>query len=357
MLIAVVAIVTGLVLASEIVLILFLGVLFGVFLTRVSAWLSEKLSVPRGICLVAVVAGLGVAGLGGTVSFFVQINHQFQQASEKVDEGVDELREVVEQYPTVRSIVRRIPFISDTLIGGPSSGPSSETEQGKDQQENSSARPITRVPQPVRSAAESLGGLFQTTLGLLVNSLLIFFVGLFIAMSPESYRDGAVSLVSPARRPRATQVLDAIGESLWRWLIGRFGSMLVTGVGASLLLLWIGVPMAGTLGFITAMLTFVPNIGAAVSLLLAMLFALPQGLQAVGMVFAAYMLLQLLESYVVSPLIQQKHASLPPALLIASQAIMGVLFGFMGAAVASPMLATIKKSVEMLYIEDILEAD
>ena len=67
--------------------------------------------------------------------------------------------------------------------------------------------------------------------------ILIFFVGLFLAVSPEKYRDGVVQLIPKAKRDRASEVLDSTSETLWRWLIGRFGSMLATGVGAFLLLL------------------------------------------------------------------------------------------------------------------------
>jgi predicted PurR-regulated permease PerM len=114
--------------------------------------------------------------------------------------------------------------------------------------------------------------------------------------------------------------------------------------------------MAGTLGILTGLLTFVPNIGAAIALLLAVMLALPQGTGTVAAVVVGYMVVQLVESYVVTPLIEQKAVSLPPALVIAFQAVMSVLFGFVGAVVASPVLAAGKTIVEMLYIEDHLES-
>ena len=196
----------------------------------------------------------------------------------------------------------------------------------------------------------------KTTFGLFVNSMLIFFVGLFLGTSPATYRDGIVNLVPPARRSRATEVINEVGDILWKWLLGRFGSMVVTGSGAAMLLWLIGVPMAGSLGIMTGLLTFIPNIGGAIALFLSILFALPQGVATAGMVLPAYLGLQLIESYVVTPLIQKRQVSIPPALLIAFQAIMGVLFGILGAAVASPLLAALKVIVERLYVEDVLEA-
>ena len=132
-------------------------------------------------------------------------------------------------------------------------------------------------------------------------------------------------------------------------------TMAITGAGAWLLLMVLGVPLAMTLGVATAMLTFIPNIGAFVSLLLAILFALPQGGETVAFVVVGYILLQIVESYIITPLIQEKQVAVLPALLISFQAIMGVLFGFLGAAVASPLLAATKVVVEEAYIKDVLE--
>ena len=114
--------------------------------------------------------------------------------------------------------------------------------------------------------------------------------------------------------------------------------MLATGLGVGLSLTFLGVPMAMTLGIVTGGLTFIPNIGAAIALGLAMFMALPLGLQTVGWVILIYMAFQLVESYALTPLIQQYQVSLPPALLISAQAVLGVLLGFLGAMVASPLV-------------------
>ena len=338
------------VLASEIVLILFLGVLFGVFLFKLSLHLHQLSSIGYGTSLASVVSILLIVFAGATSFFFVQINQQIERASEKMDEGIGELRDLVQQYPALRSSIASTPILSDALIASNDRRPDSVTGDNSGEQ----SVDLTNVPEPVERAASTIGKLFRTTFGLVVNSLLIFFVGLFLAVSPKTYRDGIVKLVPIAKRDRATEVLGEVIDTLWRWLIGRFGSMLVTGVGAFIVLWIIGVPLAGTLSVMTALLTFVPNIGAGVALLLAVLFALPQGVGAVGAVVIAYIALQLVESYVVTPLIQQRQVSLPPALLISFQAIMGVLFGFIGAAVASPLLAGGKTAVEMLYVQDYL---
>jgi predicted PurR-regulated permease PerM len=71
-------------------------------------------------------------------------------------------------------------------------------------------------------------------------------------------------------------VLD---EALRRWLLGRFGLMLVNG-GLTAAGLWrLGVPLALTLGLLAGLLNFVPNFGPVIAALRAVLIAFLQGPQ------------------------------------------------------------------------------
>ena len=64
--------------------------------------------------------------------------------------------------------------------------------------------------------------------------------------------------------------------------------------------------------------------------------------------------LQLLEGYIVLPLIERKTVSLPPALTISMQVLLGSLFGLSGIALATPFAAVITVLVAMLYVQDVL---
>ena len=134
--------------------------------------------------------------------------------------------------------------------------------------------------------------------------------------------------------------MHQLGDQLWRWLIGRLASMAITGVGVGVALWLLDVPLAVTLGVMTGLLTFIPNIGAAIALIASAFVALPSGLSTVVWVVAIYLAFQMLESYVVTPLIQEHQVSVPPAILISFQALLGVLLGFAGALIASPVLVT-----------------
>ncbi|ODN71997.1 AI-2E family transporter [Methylobrevis pamukkalensis] len=67
--------------------------------------------------------------------------------------------------------------------------------------------------------------------------------------------------------------------------------------------------------------------------------------------------MQTLESYAITPLIQQERVSLPPALIISIQLLMGVLFGILGLALATPMAALGLTLVRETYVRRYLERE
>lgn len=72
-------------------------------------------------------------------------------------------------------------------------------------------------------------------------------------------------------------------------------------------------------------------------------------------VAALFMLVQTLEGNVIAPLIQKRTVSLPPALTIFSQTILGTLFGPLGLILATPIMAATLVLVRMCYVEGVLE--
>lgn len=383
-------IVASLVLATDIILILFLGLLFGVFLHRLSKTLANWGSFPESWSLgIVTLLFLGLIG-GGFALFGLQISEQVATASEKLDEGAEQLLEYAGKNPTLKSILNSTPYVKEMLVSVADEDAASEfysslgaaqddqesreeianekdpndpkSSEPKNKPENSTnsdnAKTSTPGVPPIKKAASraaaAIGKVFSTTLGLVINSLLIFFIGLFLATSPATYRDGVVVLFPIHRRDRVREILNEMGNAMWSWLIGRFGSMLITGVGATVILWLLDIPMAISLGIMTGLLAFIPNIGGSIAFLLAFLVAMSQGFETAVWLIPTYIALQLVESYVATPLIQQKQVAIPPALLIAFQAVFGVLFGFLGAAVASPLLAAGKVGVEEAYIKDVL---
>ena len=201
---------------------------------------------------------------------------------------------------------------------------------------------------------QTLGGTLSTVLGVIANFVVVLTVAVFLAVDPDLYRRGFLHLVPLDRRGRAREVLDTIGTDLWRWLLGQSLDMLAVALMTGFGLWLIGVPLAGTLGIIAGLTNFIPYLGPFIGGIPATLIAFTQSPSAALYTMLLFVVVQQLEGNVLMPMIQKRATALPPALTILIVVGAGVLFGLLGALLATPMLLVILVLVRMLYVEDVL---
>jgi predicted PurR-regulated permease PerM len=220
---------------------------------------------------------------------------------------------------------------------------------------------VDALPQEVRDEFYEAGGWFSrlrtvatTALGLVANLVLLVFVAIYIAASPDLYRRGVLLLVPPAQHARAAEVMDAMGHALWRWMLGTFVSMVIVGVATATGLYLLGLPTALALGIMAGVLEFVPLVGPIIAAVPAVLLALTQGPELALWVAALYVLIQQVEGNLVLPLVQARAVSLPPVVTLAAITAGGLLFGFLGVFLATPLAVAAMVLVNMLYVEDTL---
>ena len=150
------------------------------------------------------------------------------------------------------------------------------------------------------------------------------------------------------------EVLAKLSDTLWWWLIGRLIAMTFIGVATGVGLTLLGVPLAFILGLLAALLSFVPNLGPILSALPAILLGFVQSPQTALWVAALYAGVQVVESYVLDPIIDRKTVYLPPAFTISAQLLMGLFAGLLGVTLATPLAAALVVIVTMLYVQDVL---
>lgn len=203
-------------------------------------------------------------------------------------------------------------------------------------------------------AWNALAGVFSTVLSVTTSVLAVLAIALFLALQPRPYVSGLLRFARPERRDHYRGLLDALAQALRWWLVGRFASMAVVGVLSIVGLLLLGVPLAVLLGLLAGALCFIPFLGPVLSAIPALLVALGQSPQQALWVLLLYGGIQLIESNVLSPLIQQRAVSLPPALLLAAQIVMGGMFGLLGVLVATPFTVAVIVVVQVLYVRGAL---
>lgn len=204
--------------------------------------------------------------------------------------------------------------------------------------------------QPTTVVTRATGAL-MTSVTVIGGLLVILFVGIYVAAEPELYRGGLRRLLPPPAHERFDALTAELGQVLRWWLVGKLLSMSIVGVLTTVGLWAIGVPLALVFGLIASALTFVPNIGPLLSVVPPALLAATETPETAAWVIGLYLGIQTVESYAITPIIQRRTVSIPPALTISAQVALGLLVGGLGVAVATPLTAAAMTAVRVLYLE------
>jgi predicted PurR-regulated permease PerM len=184
----------------------------------------------------------------------------------------------------------------------------------------------------------AIGGI----LGAGATLVLVVTIGLYLAFEPRLYERGLAWMLPQGERSDFYETANRMAFTLRRLMAGRLFGMVFEGFFIFLALVVYGVPMAALLGIITGLLAFIPNIGAIISGVLMVLVGFSGGTEMGIYTMAVYFVVQNIDGNIVVPLIARRTVDLAPALVLAFQLIMGILFGILGLFLADPLLAMTK---------------
>jgi predicted PurR-regulated permease PerM len=320
------ALVLLLVLAPAAVFIAFAAGLLAVGLRGASDWLAARTAMPDRVALAVVVVLLVAVLAVGTAFAVPALGEQAQRLIERLPDSVQQLRERLQLPDWLWRLGADLaPRIGLDGLGGQAAG----------------------------VAALTAG----SALGALGNAAITVIMALYVAIDPALYRRGLVALLAPALRPRATLLLDELGEALRSWFAAQLVAMLAVGLMSWLGLRALGIPLPEVLGAIAFLLGFIPVIGPVVAAVPALLLAGTEGWTAVLWVAALYAGIQVLEGNLITPMVQARAVDMPPALLVITQVALGLLSGLSGLLLAAPITVAGLVLVKSGYVEAWLEAD
>ncbi len=202
-----------------------------------------------------------------------------------------------------------------------------------------------------------------SAIGALTSAILILVIGIFIAVDPRVYDRGVAWMLPLRYRHRFYLIGDQVAWTLRRLLAGRMVGMVFEGVFTWLMLAYVGqlfgmgaVPMAALLGLLTGLLAFIPNIGAIISGVLMVAVGFSAGPSEGLWAIFVYFFVQNFDGYFIIPYIARRTVDLAPAVVLATQLLMGALFGILGILLADPILAALKVSlIELSNTRDVEE--
>jgi predicted PurR-regulated permease PerM len=312
---------TLLVLGIDIFLAAFGGVLFAVLLRAATDLVGTYTPVPERWSYTALLLFLAVVLTVGGVLLAPLAQDQVARATEQVPQIAADLERFLGQREWGRWILQRVQ-------NGEGGG----------------------APEGLLGAA---GGIFGAVTNWFYYFLTAFFVGLFAAAKPDLYTRGAANLFPVRSRGRVLQLIGELGFALRWWLVGQLLAMLLIGVSTGVLLWAFGIPLAIPLGVLVGLLGFIPYLGPILGAVPVAIVAGTQGVQTLLYVLGAYSLVQLIEGYVITPLIQHRMVYLPPVFTIVTQVVLGAILGIIGFVLATPLAAAVLV-LSRFYREDVL---
>ena len=198
-----------------------------------------------------------------------------------------------------------------------------------------------RVTTGLAGSSRQLFSLVSGTIVVFGSLVMIMFLAIYIGAEPKLYLRWALSVVPARHRATVGVVCEGIAMVLRKWLVTQLVAMVVIGVVSTVALLVLDVRAAFVLGFIAGLLEFVPTIGPVLAAIPAIAMGFVDSPQKALFVLITYWAIQFLENNLLIPALMRGEMDLPPAITLVAQALMGVLFGFLGLLVAVPLTAAV----------------
>lgn len=208
-----------------------------------------------------------------------------------------------------------------------------------------------------RRAGDIAGSVFSgigTATSLIVTMIIVVVLTFFFLKDGHAF----LPWLRRATGRRAGWHLTEALTRAWNTLGGFIRAQaMVSAVDAVLIglgLVIIGVPLALTLAIITFIAGFIPFVGAIVAGALSVTIALVSlGFSQAIAVLILVLVVQQVESNLLSPWLQSRAMNLHPVVVLISVTVGGTLFNLVGAFLAVPTVATI--AVAYRYMQDMLQ--
>jgi predicted PurR-regulated permease PerM len=201
------------------------------------------------------------------------------------------------------------------------------------------------------STVSTAAGVGLTAATVVSFGVVVFISTIYLVIRPEPWVNGFVSLFPAEWRQRTREVLQTLYHTVQRWFLGQLAAMTFIAVFWAISLSLIGVPFALLLGIFSGLISFIPYVGALISVVLPVLLALVSDPFTAVYVILAFIIIQQIEGNLLHPIVMSRAVDLHPALVVFAILVMGTLFGIVGVFLAVPLVAALQVLVRELWVQ------
>lgn len=198
---------------------------------------------------------------------------------------------------------------------------------------------LARIPELTIDAAR---GVF--------NLVLILFLTFYLLKDFDMVKESLHFILPRKSRSRARKILHEIDSSLGKYIRGQLLIFLIIGFSTYLGLLFLGVDFALILGIIAGVTNVIPYFGPFIGAVPAVFVALLKSPALALKTVIVYIIIQQVESHLISPQILGKSMGLHPLVVIMALLVGGQFFGILGLILAVPVVAVARILIRNLVV-------
>ncbi len=293
------------VVAAKVLLVIFAGILLAIWLRTSAEFVARLTRLPVWLTL----GSLVLAGLGGMAAMIVLVAPRWSEQVSLLNRQLPAMMDRLNAYWQSAPIV------------GPSTGQAVDTLEGD-----------------AKTVARALVSAAGTSVQIAAALVILVFVCIYGAAQPGMYVRTFLAVTPRPYRERMRRILRQVKADLTRWLLGRVVAMVIVGVTTTVSFSLLDLPLAGMLGVISGLFTFVEYLGAMTSIIPPLLLALAKSPATALWVLLVFTLLHVMEGYLLTPLLVRTTVRFPPAVTLGCQALLGVLLGPLGLTLSTSLL-------------------
>lgn len=219
-----------------------------------------------------------------------------------------------------------------------------------------------RIPDPVRdqmaqikATAEEVGkkvaGTFFTALlgvlGWMGKGMIILVLSIYLLLDKRLIRDSLLSLVPLSMRSETVVIVGEVLEVIRAYLRGQIFVIGFVAVAVTVVLAFMGIPYALTIGTLAGILEVIPYFGSVCGAIPAVVLAfLNYGTVSAGIVIAFFIVINQIEGHVVIPWVMGRTLEMRPFAVLLSLLVGAELYGIVGLIVAVPVCRILQVLVE-----------
>ena len=219
------------------------------------------------------------------------------------------------------------------------------------------------IIKPLQPLLQKIAGqgllVFYATLGIPLTLLLLFALTFMLLANPSAYRQGFIRLFPSFYRPKINHILKECDRSLQGVLTSILFQMVMISLLSFIGLSILSMPLTSAQAMLAGILTFIPNIGPVLSLIPPVTIALLENSWKSVTVFILYIIfyivIQMIENKLLTPLVIKNRKSILPALTLLSQVFFASFFGVLGFFLALPLALVSQVWLKEVLVKDILD--